>query len=224
MKQRLEAIPILPLTDALLFPKMVLPLYVMETRFQQMIIDAKDKTGRIGIVYQRPGTDEVPKVGTICCIGKITYSEEVEQNIMEEVAENLPDEGKPLILTGKERAEIHEIVQTEPYVIARVARIKETVKDKKFYKECSNILSELLLRFLFLKHVSDKEIHLANLLTLPAHIADFVAFYFINELHEKQQYLEMTDVSARCKQIAKVLQGAITELQEQQQKPPNKSS
>lgn len=75
-------IPIFPLTDVVLFPKLRVPLHIFEPRYRQMTRAALDADGRIGMVTERPEhiqqSNGDPPLFEIGCEGKIIHSELLE--------------------------------------------------------------------------------------------------------------------------------------------------
>jgi hypothetical protein len=71
-------IPIFPLAGAILFPRSQLPLHIFEPRYREMIRDAMEGTGRIGMIQpQMPEEDRSP-LYTIGCVGELVGIEELD--------------------------------------------------------------------------------------------------------------------------------------------------
>jgi Lon protease-like protein len=75
---RLVTIPIFPLAGAILFPRSQLPLHIFEPRYREMVRDAIDGPGRIGMIQPvRPDDDRAPLYG-VGCAGEIVGIEELD--------------------------------------------------------------------------------------------------------------------------------------------------
>ena len=196
-------IAILPLENALLFPNTVLPMQIYERDYFEMIDYSMETTKKLAITLRKPGVETEPEPGTICCIGNVTYAE----------TELLEDgEGRAIIVSGTQRARIVKTIQTEPFIIAKVKKETDTCSSQTTFRQCRRDLPKLLMRYLFLKDVSERDIHLANLITDPGHIADFFAYYFVEDMYMKMEFLEMTDVCERCLRTREMLTNSIRTL------------
>jgi len=72
-------IPIFPLAGAILFPRSQIPLHVFEPRYREMVRDAIDGAGRIGMIQPlRPDDDNQAPLYDIGCLGEIVGIEELE--------------------------------------------------------------------------------------------------------------------------------------------------
>jgi ATP-dependent Lon protease len=199
VKKRRE-IAILPLEDALLFPNTILPMHVYEKKYLELIDFAMKTTKKVAITFKKPGFEAEPPPGSICCLGTITYAEDA-------FLEN--EEGKAVVVSGVERVKIVENTQLTPFIKGVVEAVPDTCSSQTEFNRCKEALPQKLLQFLFLKNVPDKDIHLANLITDPGHIADFVGYYFIDDMYYKMSFLEMTDVAERCSKISELLDETI---------------
>jgi Lon protease-like protein len=116
-----EVIPIFPLPDVVLFPRMVLPLHIFEPRYRKMVADALEGAKVIGMALLRPGWEDGyegrPPVYERACAGLI------------EQCETLPDGRFNLVLRGLARVRIVEELAGQPYRLARIAAITEAMGD-----------------------------------------------------------------------------------------------
>jgi Lon protease-like protein len=116
-----EVIPIFPLPDVVLFPRMVLPLHIFEPRYRKMVADSLEGAKVIGLALLRPGWEDGyegrPPVYERACAGLI------------EQCEPLPDGRFNLVLRGLARVRIVEELAGQPYRLARIAAITEAMGD-----------------------------------------------------------------------------------------------
>ncbi|MEO6359162.1 MAG: LON peptidase substrate-binding domain-containing protein [Sphingomicrobium sp.] len=70
-------VPIFPLAGAILFPRSQLPLHIFEPRYREMVRDAMDGAGRIGMI-QPHGADEGPPLYPVGCLGELVGVEELD--------------------------------------------------------------------------------------------------------------------------------------------------
>jgi Lon protease-like protein len=78
MNIRSVRVPIFPLAGALLFPRAQLPLHIFEPRYREMVRDAIDGSGQIGMVQPSGSGDDKPPVYEVGCLGEIVGVEELE--------------------------------------------------------------------------------------------------------------------------------------------------
>src|SRR5438876_1048997 len=103
--------PVMTLPNATLFPQALLPLYIFEPRYRQMLSDALRTNRMFAIAMQRPGNSrEVPS--PIAGLGLIRVS--VQHS----------DETSHLILQGLTRVELEETVRYKPYRVQRMRPLR----------------------------------------------------------------------------------------------------
>jgi Lon protease-like protein len=116
------AIPIFPLPDVSLFPKISRPLHIFETRYRAMVADALKGDRIIGMVMLRPGYeadyDGRPPIHPIGCAGVITD------------AVQLPDGRYNIVLRGLVKFRVASEDQSGAYRVARVEAMPETESDE----------------------------------------------------------------------------------------------
>ena len=71
-------IPLFPLPGAILFPRSQLPLHIFEPRYREMVRDALEGSGRIGMIQPHASEDEGAPLYPVGCIGEIVGVEELE--------------------------------------------------------------------------------------------------------------------------------------------------
>lgn len=115
-------IPLFPLPDASLFPKVSLPLHIFEPRYRAMVADALKGDRIIGMVMLRPGYeadyDGRPPIYAVGCAGVI--SDVVE----------LPDGRYNIVLRGIVKFRVASEDQSKTYRLARVEAMPETPNDE----------------------------------------------------------------------------------------------
>jgi hypothetical protein len=78
MAGRRLRISIFPLPGAILFPRSQLPLHIFEPRYREMVRDALDGPGRIGMIQPSAGEDEGTPLYSVGCVGEIVGVEELD--------------------------------------------------------------------------------------------------------------------------------------------------
>jgi ATP-dependent Lon protease len=113
-----EVLPILPLRNTVLFPGVVIPITAGRDKSIQLIKEANKGDKIIGVVAQRNEEEEVPKLNDIHTTGVVAQILRVLK---------MPDGNTTVIIQGKKRFKIDELVQNEPYLKATV---KEAIEDR----------------------------------------------------------------------------------------------
>ena len=105
-------IPLFPLPNVVLFPRVFLPLHIFEPRYREMVTDALAGERLIGMVLLRDGwrehPDPNPPIFTVGCAGRITH------------VESLPDGRYNIVLRGVERFRVRDEDWSRLYRVARV--------------------------------------------------------------------------------------------------------
>jgi ATP-dependent Lon protease len=194
-----DILPILPLFDAALFPKMVLPLIVMKTESIQLIDEAMSKNRMIGLLVSKktevleslkPEKD-LYSVGTSAMILKMAKTD---------------DNRAQLLVQGLGRFRVVEFVAGKSYPLARVEHIQEKEKkDTEIEALMANILN-VFSRVVELSPGLPGEIAgMARSIQEPGTLADMVASTINSTTDEKQNILEQFDIKPRLKAVTKLL-------------------
>jgi len=201
-----EVLPILPVIDLTLFPRMVLPLVVHGEESQALVDEAMGKDRRIGILVSKkkelntyPKPEDLYGVGTLALILKMAR----------------PDEkGTQLLVQGIGRFRIKEYVSDKPYLRARIETIPEpTTKDIEVDAMTSN-LGGLFQRVLKLSpYLPDELGALARSLDDGGMLADLIASSLNISKEEKQKILDTQDIKERLKEVTRLINRELQVLE-----------
>ena len=126
-------LPILPLRNTVLFPGVVIPITAGRDKSIKLINDANAAGKIIGVVAQKNEEDEDPTKDDIHTVGTVARILRVLK---------MPDGNITIILQGKKRFEIEEVVSEEPYITATVKEVPEK-RPKKNDTEFNAIIDSL---------------------------------------------------------------------------------
>jgi ATP-dependent Lon protease len=196
-----EILPILPMIDAVLFPKMVLPLLVIQERSIQLVDEAMSQNRIIGLVVAKEPVQEgtytkkdLHEVGTSALILKMAKTE---------------DNKLQLLTQGMERFRVKEFIKGKPYPRARVEYIKDEDKEDKKDKEITALMSNMISQFTRIAELSPglppEIVTMAKSIQEPGILADMVASTINSSLEEKQGVLEIFDVKKRLKEVTRLI-------------------
>jgi len=202
-----ETLSILPLFDATLFPKMVLPLVVMQDESVQLIDEAMAKDRIIGLlVSKRPekvstqSKEDLASVGTSALILKMAKS---------------ADNKTQLLVQGIGRFRVKQFVGGKPFLQGRIEQLADIEHSGT---EIEALMSNLVSQFLRVVELSPglpQEIgQMAQSISEPGTLADMIASTINVPNEEKQHILEILDVKARLQQVTRLVnhQAEVLEL------------
>ena len=190
-------LPILPLFDAALFPKMVLPLVVMQGESVKLVDEAMASDRLIGLVVSKKlakenasPEEDLYGIGTSALILKMAKTQ---------------DNRAQLLVQGVSRFKILEFMDGKPYLQARIEIIPESeTKDTETEALMSNLVN-LFMRIAELSPGLPPEIGaMAKSIQEPGTLADMVASTINSTPEEKQRILELIDINERLKEITRM--------------------
>lgn len=192
-------LPVMPLPNAVLFPRVLLPLYIFEERYRQMLQACLAGERMFVVALLRKGWEEEGRNPTpygVACVGAIRTSV------------TRPDGTSNLILEGMARVSIREYVQMQPY---RVARIDELGSVAGHGSAAGSELVEMVSSLVEARARLGVQLPdgvLAGLREIEDadHLSDLVSHMMLESFHEKQLMLETLDVKARQRALVKFLQ------------------
>lgn len=199
-----KSLPILPLRNTVLFPGVVIPITVGRDSSVQLIKDANKGNKIIGVVSQKDENVENPSFSDLNTTGTVAQ-------IMKML--KMPDGNTTVILQGKKRFQLKELIQEEPYLRAEIVEfpdIKSTT-DKNKIKALKASLKDSAEQIVKLSPQIPSEAAFAikNIESL-SFLVNFISSNMNSTVAEKQQLLEMVDLDARCE---KVLEHLAKEMQ-----------
>ncbi|MBT6514926.1 MAG: endopeptidase La [Crocinitomicaceae bacterium] len=190
-----DELPILSLRNNVLFPGVVIPITVGRDKSIKLIQDANADKKIIGVVSQRdpevedPSFDDLNKVGTV---GQI-----VKQLKM-------PDGSTTIIIQGKKRFQLGELVSEDPYLIAKVfpfVELSGNLSDKPFQALFSSI-KDLALNIINISPNIPSEASFAiKNIDSPTFLVNFISSHMNAEVGEKQKILEIADIRIRSEAL-----------------------
>ena len=194
-----EFLPILPLRNTVLFPGVIIPITIGRDKSVKLIKEADKGNKMIGVVSQKHFDIETPERKDLNKIGTIA-------NILKML--RMPDGNITVVIQGRKRFKIEEIVQEDPYYKARIVELKE-VKPDNNDKEFTALVSSV--KDLSLKIIeaspnipSEASIAIKNIKNSSFAI-NFVSSNMNIGLEEKQLLLEEIDLKKRATSALKML-------------------
>ena len=196
-------LPLLPLKNTVLFPGVVIPITVGRDKSIKAVTDAYKGDKLVGVVSQKDSVVEEPTVSDLADIGTVAKIIKMMK---------MPDGGTTVIIQGKKRFKIDEIISQEPYFKARITTLNdEPIKNDSDFNAMISSIKELATQIIQLSPNMPAEaaIILKNIEN-PSFLIHFVGSNLNNGVIEKQRLLEIHNVKARAEVLLGLLQ---TELQ-----------
>lgn len=211
-----KEIGILPLRNTVLFPGVLIPITVGREKSVKLIKDVDNGDKLLGVFAQKDGKIENPKEEDIFTRGVLARVLKVLK---------MPDDSTTVIIQGKNRIEIDEWTQNEPYFKAKIKEL-ETIEMFEKNDENSAILDsirDMALKIIKLNPNIPEEAGFAiKNIDNPSFLINFVSSNLNSELDEKQGLLEFDDFYKRANKLVELLNKDI-QLQELKNQIQNKT-
>jgi ATP-dependent Lon protease len=193
-----EILSILPLRNTVLFPGVVIPITVGRDKSIKLIKEAYKGNKIIGVVAQKDSNIEDPNFDDLFKVGTVAYIVKMLQ---------MPDGNTTVIIQGKKRFNLDELVQEEPYIKAKVTQFEEAklVSDKEFEAMVAS-LKELSMQIIQLSPNIPSEAGFA-LKNIESHsfLINFISSNMSADLQDKQKMIETSDLKARAQMVLELL-------------------
>jgi ATP-dependent Lon protease len=200
-----ETIPVLPLRDIVVFPHMIVPLFVGREKSIRALEEVMREEKRILLVAQKNPGDDDPAIDTIYDVGTVA---QVMQLL------KLPDGTVKVLVEGIDRAKVLDFTARPEYFEARVALMPVP---KTFSKETEGLARSTAAQFESYVKLNKKvpQEVLAGLGQINdfAKLADTIAAHLALKIADKQQMLELPTVDERLEKAYALMEGEISVLQ-----------
>lgn len=199
-----EVLPILPVRNTVLFPGVVIPITVGRDKSINLIKEANAGDKIIGVISQKDQKVEEPNIENLYSIGTIARIIKMLK---------MPDGSTTVIIQGKRKFRLLDIVETEPYFKGLVDDIVEKVptkRDKKF-SAAVNSIKDLAVKIIKNSPDIPTEATVAiNNIDSPNFLMNFISSNMNINVAQKQEILEQPNVMERAtltlKNLTKELQ------------------
>ena len=191
--KELQQIPVLPLRDTVVFPKMIVPLFVGRTKSINALQKVNDENGTIVLATQKKADMEDPKEDDIYHIGTLG-------NILQML--KLPDGTVKVLIEGVERIEIKKIYDNGEYISAAVVSLPDTTVDDLELEALSRaVISQFEDYVKVSKKISPDVIVAIHQIEDYSKLADTIASHISLKMEDKQALLEAKDLKARFEKL-----------------------
>ena len=190
--------PLLPLRDIVVFPNMVIPLFVGRDKSIAALNEVMKKDKKIVLVTQKNSEIDDPKKTDVFIYG-------CEGNILQLL--KLPDGTVKVLVEGSKRVKILDFKDNEKFIVCEYAHHHDVItKDEDLIPLAMTAVRRLEKLTSINKRISSETINNIKKLTNPSHIADNIASHITATISEKQQIFETIDVKKRLNSIIKIME------------------
>ncbi len=197
--------PVLPLRDIVVFPHMIVPLFVGREKSVRALEDVMKEDKQILLVTQRnaaqddPGPADMYEIGTVGTVLQLL---------------KLPDGTVKVLVEGGMRAKITEFAETEPFFVAKATAMPEAeVEGKETEALARSVITQFEQYIKLNKKIPPEVLVSVNQIEDPSKLADTVASHLTLKISDKQELLEIPTISGRLEKVFSFMEGEIGVLQ-----------
>ena len=197
--------PVLPLRDIVVFPHMIVPLFVGRERSVRALEQVMKDDRQILLASQKDAAKDDPAEDDIYRVGALA-------NVLQLL--KLPDGTVKVLVEGRSRAKILKFVENESYFEAVAVEIADVESDPATVEALVRSLTEMFERYVKLnKNVPEEALANIGEIEDAAKLADTIAGHLGVKLSERQKLLEEPGIAERLEMLLKLVHGEISVLQ-----------
>lgn len=197
--------PVLPLRDIVVFPHMIVPLFVGREKSVRALESVMAEDGQILLATQKNAAQDEPSAGDIYDVG--TFGTVLQLL-------KLPDGTVKVLVEGTQRARVSRYHDSNDFFEAEAVIIDDRTEAREELEALSRAVISQFEQYLKLnKKIPPEVLGSINQIDDPSKLADTVASHLTLKIPEKQQLLELEAVSERLERIYALMEGEIGVLQ-----------
>jgi len=201
----IRTLPVLPLRDIVVFPHMVVPLFVGRDKSVRALEEVMKGDKQILLATQKNSADDDPATDDIYDVGVIATVLQLLK---------LPDGTVKVLVEGKDRAAVVKFTGREDYYEAETAIIDEDGGEAHEAEALSRAVAEQFENYVKLnKKIPPEALASIPQIAEPGKLADSIAAHLSVKIADKQQLLEIFDIVKRLEKVFALMEGEISVLQ-----------
>ena len=205
VEEQITVVPVLPLRDVVVYPHMVIPLFVGRDKSIKALEMAMENDKQILLCAQKSAVQDDPDITDVYPIGTLA-------NILQLL--KLPDDTIKVLVEGSERAKIVNLLDTDDYFKAQVAKIEPVILEER---ESEVLIRSVLAQFdqyvKLNKKVPPEILSSLSNIDDPDRLSDTVAAHMSLKVEEKQKILEIEHPRERLEHLVALMESEIDLLQ-----------
>ena len=197
-------IPVLPLRDIVVFPNMIVRLFVGREKSVLALEEVMKTEQQILLVAQKDAGDDNPGEENIFKVGVIA-------NVLQVL--KLPDGAVKILIEGKHRVKISEFLGEKKFLEAFCEQITNTNFEGDEIEALRRTVTKEFDRYSKLnKNITEESLEAIRKASDPVMLSDSIAGHLNLTVEKKQELLEVSDVKKRLEKILEVIQGELSVL------------
>ncbi|WP_374652878.1 endopeptidase La [Dongia sp.] len=197
--------PVLPLRDIVVFPHMIVPLFVGREKSVRALEDVMKEDKQILLATQKNAAQDDPGAGDIYEVGTVGTVLQLLK---------LPDGTVKVLVEGGQRARITKFVDNDAFFVAEAALIVDApLEGKEIEALARSVVSQFEQYIKLNKKIPPEVLVSINQIEDAAKLADTVASHLALKIPEKQEILECATVAERLEKVYAFMEGEIGVLQ-----------
>ena len=200
-----STLAVLPLRDVVVYPHMVIPLFVGREKSIRALESAMEDAKQILLVAQRSAADDDPSIDDIHEVGTVS-------NILQLL--KLPDGTIKVLVEGVKRARMIEFLDTDAFFSARVRDLEpEPITDREAEVLTRSLMGQFDQYVKLNKKVPPEIISSLSSIDDPSRLADTIAAHMSIKIQDKQNVLEFVNLRERLEHLISLMESEIDLLQ-----------
>lgn len=201
-----DVLPILPLKNTVLFPGVVIPITIGREKSLKLIKEVYSKNKILGAIAQRDSKIEEPQPQDLYSIGTVAQILKILE---------MPDGSTSVIIQGKKRFEVEDIVSDKPYFVARISVLQEFKTDNS--DELNAIvgsLKDLSMKIIKLSsNIPPEATFAVKNIESPSFLINFLSSNNDMSIADKQKLLEISNLKQRSIRLLEYLSKEVQMLE-----------
>ena len=197
--------PVLPLRDIVVFPHMIVPLFVGRDRSVRALDEVMKDNKQILLVTQKDASKDDPTADDIYSVGTVGTALQLLK---------LPDGTVKVLVEGARRANVLQFTQSDPYFQAHAEEAKDVFGEEDETEALTRTVISQFEQYVKLSKKIPPEVLVSiNQIEGPSKLADTIASHLALKLRDKQTLLELISVPERLERICTMMEAEIGVLQ-----------
>lgn len=196
--------PVLPLRDIVVFPGMIVPLFVGREKSVKALEQVVGKESKILLLSQKeageddPTHDNLFEVGTLATVLQLL---------------RLPDGTVKVLVEGSHRAKIESFISNEDFLEVKAEKLEDEMKDASEAEAMARTAKSHFEQYIKLnKKIPSEILGTVNQIDNPSRLADTLASHLAIKISQKQELLETIEIAERLEKIYSLMESEISVL------------
>lgn len=199
----IESLSVLPLRDVVVYPHMVIPLFVGREKSIKALEVSMVENKQIFLVAQRKSSNDDPLAEDVYSVGTISSVLQLLK---------LPDGTVKVLVEGDRRARAVEYINEQGYLSARIENldeVNEALKEQEIEILMRSLMSQFEQYIKLNKKIPPEVLSSLASIEEPGRLADTIAAHLSLKVEDKQELLEHIDVGIRLERLMAAIEGEI---------------